>query len=161
MTRDKQLFWVIRLADIDHILLLWKKVINQRSYLNCSLFALSRALSWRIMPFINSDKVNSESLTLNGERSRLPAKMNCQYQNTTEASQVVRISNIEEDEVFERTVSPGQKLFFETLPEAVLEVCDGETPTALVIERIPCLRLRASAPRTSNRAIRRAIQRAS
>ena len=73
-----------------------------------------------------------------------PTTISCQYQNNTDALQVVCISNIE-GFFLERVVFSGQKLLFETSAEAVLEVHSGAMPTAIVVDRIPCLRLRAIA----------------
>lgn len=78
------------------------------------------------------------------KRARIHATMTCQYRNDTEFPQVVCISNVE-GEVFERTVLPYANLLFETVPEAVLEVRSSAQQIATVIERIPCLRLRAIA----------------
>lgn len=70
--------------------------------------------------------------------------------NQTDSVQVVSIPNID-GWYFERTVFPGQRLFFDAVPEAVLEVSTGDVPTAVVCDRIPCLRLRATEPLSSFR----------
>lgn len=77
--------------------------------------------------------------------SRQHTQIACEYYNQTDSVQIVRISNIDGWQ-FERTVYPGQKVFFETVPEAVLEVCTGEMMSAVVCDRIPCLRIRAAEP---------------
>lgn len=77
--------------------------------------------------------------------SRRNTQIACEYKNQDDSVQVVRISNIDGWQ-FERTLFPGQKAFFETVPEAVLEVSSGEMATAVVRDRIPCLRLRAAEP---------------
>ncbi|PZO11290.1 MAG: hypothetical protein DCF25_19625 [Leptolyngbya foveolarum] len=77
--------------------------------------------------------------------SQQHTRISCEYANLTESIQVIRISNIDGWH-FERTVFAGQRLFFETVPEAVLEVSTGEMITAIVCDRIPCLRLRAAEP---------------
>ena len=45
----------------------------------------------------------------------------CCYVNTTTQVQIARITNIDHW-YFERVVFPGQRLIFETLPEALLEI---------------------------------------
>lgn len=77
--------------------------------------------------------------------SRQHTQISCEYVNSTGSVQVIRISNIDGWH-FERTVFPGQRVFFETVPEAVLEVSTGKMMTAVVSDRIPCLRLRAAEP---------------
>ena len=77
--------------------------------------------------------------------SRQRTQISCEYANQTDSVQIVRISNIDGWQ-FERTVFPGQRAVFETVPEAVLEVSTGEMMTAVVCDRIPCLRLRAAEP---------------
>ena len=81
--------------------------------------------------------------SLKRDRLRQLTQILCQYYNNTQDIQIVCISNID-DCHFERTVFPGQRLIFETVPEAVLEVRTGTTPTTLIADRIPCLRLRAA-----------------
>ncbi len=77
--------------------------------------------------------------------SRQHTQITCAYTNQTDSVQIIRISNIEGWH-FERTVFSGQQMLFETVPEAVLEVSTGEMMTAVVRDRIPCLRLRAAEP---------------
>ena len=77
--------------------------------------------------------------------SRQRTQISCEYTNLTDGVQIIRISNIDGWH-FERTVFAGQQLFFETVAEAVLEVSTGEMMTAVVCDRIPCLRLRAAEP---------------
>ena len=77
--------------------------------------------------------------------SRQHTRISCEYTNSTDSVQVIRISNIDGWH-FERTVFAGQQMAFETVPEAVLEVSTGELMTAVVCDRIPCLRLRAAEP---------------
>lgn len=61
----------------------------------------------------------------------------CCYVNATSRIQVVRITNIK-NWYFERVVFPGQRLIFETFPEAVLEVHTGMMASAVLSDRIPC-----------------------
>ena len=65
----------------------------------------------------------------------------CWYLNTTNKVQIARITNIP-NWYFERTVFPGERLLFEALPEAQLEVCRSDETGAIVCERILCDRLR-------------------
>lgn len=48
----------------------------------------------------------------------------CSYVNATNVLQIVRITNIPNWH-FERVVFPGQRLLFEALPEAQLEIHTG------------------------------------
>ncbi|HIK37149.1 MAG: DUF1830 domain-containing protein [Geminocystis sp.] len=61
----------------------------------------------------------------------------CCYVNATSRIQVVRITNIK-NWYFERVVFPGQRLIFEALPEAVLEVHTGMMASAVLSDKIPC-----------------------
>ena len=65
----------------------------------------------------------------------------CCYVNATSKIQVARITNIK-DWYFERVVFPGQRLMFETLPEALLEIHCGMMASAILSDSIPCDRLR-------------------
>ena len=69
------------------------------------------------------------------------AYMLCCYVNATSKIQVVRISNIP-NWYFERVVFPGQRLVFETLPAAQLEIHSGMMASAILADTIPCDRLR-------------------
>ena len=64
----------------------------------------------------------------------------CCYVNATSQIQVTRITNIE-NWYFERVVFPGQRLMFETLPEALLEIHSGMMASAILSDTIPCKRL--------------------
>jgi 3-hydroxymyristoyl/3-hydroxydecanoyl-(acyl carrier protein) dehydratase len=59
------------------------------------------------------------------------------YVNATSTLQVLRIANVP-DWYFERVVFPGQQLFIEAKPEAVLEVYSGTMVTAVLEDRIVC-----------------------
>lgn len=65
----------------------------------------------------------------------------CCYVNATSKVQVVRITNIS-NWYFERVVFPGQRLMFETMSEAVLEIHTGMMASAILSDNIPCDRLR-------------------
>ncbi|NJL84024.1 MAG: DUF1830 domain-containing protein [Chloroflexaceae bacterium] len=64
----------------------------------------------------------------------------CCYVNATSHMQVARISNID-NWYFERVVFPGQRLVFEALPEALLEIHSGMMASAILSDTIPCKRL--------------------
>jgi len=62
----------------------------------------------------------------------------CYYENATSHVQIARIANIP-NWLFERVVFPRQRLLFEALPEALLEVRTSTSTTLL--DQIPCLHL--------------------
>jgi Domain of unknown function (DUF1830) len=64
----------------------------------------------------------------------------CCYVNATSQIQVVRITNVS-NWYFERVVFPGQRLVFETLPEANLEIHTGMMASAILSDVIPCSEL--------------------
>lgn len=64
----------------------------------------------------------------------------CCYVNATSKVQVARITNIE-NWYFERVVFPGQRLMFEAVPEALLEIHTGMMASAILSDTIPCERL--------------------
>lgn len=66
----------------------------------------------------------------------------CCYVNATPQLQIVRISNIPRY-YLERTVFPGQRLLFEALPEAKLEVHSSDMASAILTDTISCHRLQA------------------
>jgi len=74
-----------------------------------------------------------------GKKENIP----CCYTNTTRFVQIARISNIPHW-YFERVVFPGDRLLFEALPQAQLEIYTGEFPSAILWDRIPCKCLRVS-----------------
>ena len=65
----------------------------------------------------------------------------CCYVNATSQIQVARITNLP-NWYFERVVFPGQRLVFETLPGAMLEIHTGMMASAILSDTIPCDRLR-------------------
>lgn len=67
----------------------------------------------------------------------------CCYVNATSKIQIARITNIP-NWYFERVVFPGQRLVFEAFPEALLEIHTGMMASAILSDKIPCLRLRIS-----------------
>lgn len=64
----------------------------------------------------------------------------CCYVNATSHIQIARITNIP-NWYFERVVFPGQRLVFEALPEALLEIHTGMMASAILSDKIPCDRL--------------------
>lgn len=64
----------------------------------------------------------------------------CCYVNATSKIQVARITNVP-DWYFERVVFPGQRLMFEALPKALLEIHTGMMASAILSDTIPCERL--------------------
>jgi hypothetical protein len=64
----------------------------------------------------------------------------CCYVNATSQIQIARITNIP-NWYFERVVFPGQRLVFEALPKALLEIHTGMMATAILSDTIPCDRL--------------------
>jgi hypothetical protein len=65
----------------------------------------------------------------------------CSYINATSQIQIARITNIP-NWYFERVVFPGQRLIFEALPEALLEIHTGAMASAILSDTIHCHRLR-------------------
>ncbi|MCU0548672.1 MAG: DUF1830 domain-containing protein [Leptolyngbya sp. Prado105] len=64
----------------------------------------------------------------------------CCYVNTSSQIQIARISNIP-GWYFERVVFPGQRVLFETISEAQLEIYTGMISNAILSDTIPCPRL--------------------
>lgn len=69
-----------------------------------------------------------------------PNHILCCYVNATSKIQIARITNIS-NWYFERVVFPGQRLIFEALPEALLEIHTGMMASAILSDTIPCDRL--------------------
>lgn len=61
----------------------------------------------------------------------------CCYINASNRIQVVRISNIP-NWYFERVVFPGQRLLFEAVPDAQLEIHTGTIASAILSDRLAC-----------------------
>jgi Domain of unknown function (DUF1830) len=64
----------------------------------------------------------------------------CCYINSTSKIQVARITNIP-NWYFERVVFPGQRLLFEALPEAQLEIHTGMMASSILSDTIPCVQI--------------------
>ncbi|HEY9611856.1 DUF1830 domain-containing protein [Allocoleopsis sp.] len=65
----------------------------------------------------------------------------CCYVNATSHIQIARITNIP-NWYFERVVFPGQRLVFQALGKAQLEIHSGMMASAILSDTIPCDRLR-------------------
>jgi hypothetical protein len=74
-----------------------------------------------------------------------PNHILCCYVNATSKIQIARITNIS-NWYFERVVFPGQRLIFEALPEALLEIHTGMMASAILSDTIPCDRLMIGKP---------------
>lgn len=72
--------------------------------------------------------------------SNSSGKILCCYVNATSQIQIARISNIP-NWYFERVVFPGQRLVFEAVPAALLEIHTGMMASAILSDKIPCDRL--------------------
>lgn len=83
--------------------------------------------------------------------SSLPANWSnrilCYYENATNQVQLARIANIP-NWLYERVVFPGQRLLFEAIPDALLEVHICTTSMTL-LDEIPCPQLRVKEPADS------------
>jgi hypothetical protein len=64
----------------------------------------------------------------------------CCYVNASSQIQIARITNVE-NWYFERVVFPGQRLVFEALSKAQLEIHTGMMASAILSDKIPCDRL--------------------
>lgn len=64
----------------------------------------------------------------------------CCYVNATSQIQIARITNIP-NWYFERVVFPGQRLVFEAVADALLEIHTGMMASAILSDKIPCDRL--------------------
>ncbi|MEG4571504.1 DUF1830 domain-containing protein [Microcoleus sp. N3A4] len=77
------------------------------------------------------------------------SKILCCYVNATSQIQIARISNIP-NWYFERVVFPGQRLVFEAMPAAALEIHTGMMASAILSDKIPCDRLQINEGPYSN-----------
>lgn len=64
----------------------------------------------------------------------------CCYVNATSKIQIARITNVS-DWYFERVVFPGQRLMFEAVKTALLEIHTGMMASSILSDTIPCERL--------------------
>jgi Domain of unknown function (DUF1830) len=64
----------------------------------------------------------------------------CCYANNSSRVQIARITNVD-NWYFERVAFPGQRLVFEAPMNAYLEIHTGYMASAVIADRIPCVRL--------------------
>lgn len=69
--------------------------------------------------------------------SNSPGDVLCCYVNATSQIQIARITNIP-NWYFERVVFPGQRLIFQALPDALLEIHTGMMASAILSDTISC-----------------------
>lgn len=81
------------------------------------------------------------TLTLDRLPLELSGRILCLYVNNTSTMQIARIVNIA-SWYFERTVFPGERLLFEALPEAELEIWKSTETGVVELDRTLCDRLR-------------------
>ncbi|MDF0552782.1 DUF1830 domain-containing protein [Kamptonema sp. UHCC 0994] len=81
------------------------------------------------------------TLTLDRLPSDLSGRILCWYINDTSTMQIARIANIA-NWYFERTVFPGERLLFEALPEAELEIWQSVETGAVAFDKFLCDELR-------------------
>lgn len=67
----------------------------------------------------------------------------CFYTNATSLMQIIRLSNISSKHL-ERVVFPGERLFFEAVPNAKLEIHTGMMEGEMSSDRINCNCLRVT-----------------
>jgi hypothetical protein len=72
--------------------------------------------------------------------SNSSGKILCCYVNATSQIQIARITNIP-NWYFERVVFPGQRLVFEAVPSALMEIHTGMMASAILSDKVPCDRL--------------------
>ncbi|MCY7381781.1 MAG: DUF1830 domain-containing protein [Microcoleus sp. CAN_BIN18] len=81
--------------------------------------------------------------------SNADSKILCCYVNATSQIQIARICNIPYW-YFERVVFPGQRLVFEAIRAAALEIHTGMMASAILSDKIPCDRLQINEDPYSN-----------
>jgi hypothetical protein len=67
----------------------------------------------------------------------------CYYVNTTTQIQKAKILTIP-NWLFERVIFPDQRLLFEAIPDALLEIHSCAASGETLLSKIPCLRLQVS-----------------
>lgn len=95
---------------------------------------------------LNQTKPSTSRITIiDPLPSEQAGKILCCYVNATSKIQVARISDVP-NWYFERIVFPGQRLVFEALRKAHLEIHTGMMASAILLDIIPCERLEISEP---------------
>ena len=64
-------------------------------------------------------------------------KILCFYSNGTRFIQIIRMANIAEPGL-ERVIFPGQRLLFEALPEAFIEISTANLNARIITKKIQC-----------------------
>lgn len=67
-------------------------------------------------------------------------RLHCCYVNATSSIQIVRITDVP-NWYFERVAFPGQRLIFEAMAEAHLEIHTGMMASSILSDKIPCTKL--------------------
>jgi hypothetical protein len=67
-------------------------------------------------------------------------RVHCCYVNATSSIQIVRITDVP-NWYFERVAFPGQRLIFEAIPAAHLEIHTGMMASSILSDKIPCIKL--------------------
>jgi hypothetical protein len=87
---------------------------------------------------------SGKSLNINSSNRFL-----CSYTNVTRNLEIIRIKNIP-NLYLERVIFPGERLMFEAVPEAQLEIQSNQTLSVVV----PCHQLSVTATGTLNQLIK-------
>lgn len=85
--------------------------------------------------------IQTLAITEKNRNSNFSERILCFHINTTNQVQIIRITNISALQ-FERVVFPGQRLMFEAVPDAKLEICTSEKNSTTISYLIPCQQLR-------------------
>nr|WP_199303592.1 MULTISPECIES: DUF1830 domain-containing protein [unclassified Synechocystis] len=101
------------------------------------VLALSRIVK---RPFFNKNPMPAMSQILDPIPNNQPSALFCCYVNATNQIQVARITNVP-NWYFERVVFPGQRLVFEAVPSAQLEIHTGMMASSIISDTIPCEQL--------------------
>ncbi|MEM6446355.1 MAG: DUF1830 domain-containing protein [Cyanobacteria bacterium J06642_2] len=75
--------------------------------------------------------IDSLPTTLDGKR------VTCVYVNSSSSIQIARITNVK-NWYFERVVFPGQRLMFEAVPDATVEIHTGMMASAILDDTFLC-----------------------
>jgi len=79
-------------------------------------------------------------LSINPVLDTSPECILCFYINATSRIQIIRVTNIP-NFYWERIVFPGQRLLFEAVTAALLEIHTSDRNTAILTDVIPCRQL--------------------
>jgi hypothetical protein len=124
-------------ADLETVSLALIHFLNQ-SYQPCDLSPNEyAALETSIFDFV---KQASRTQMQNSSTLQMDSRILCFYKNTTSQIQIARISNIGKY-CFEQIVFPGEKMLFEAVPEAELEIHMESTTGGILANKILCSNL--------------------